>query len=157
MKQKKMTNRLKNLLAIKDKPSSIAKGLALGSFIGMMPIPGFQMMVSLLISSLLRINRKAACIAVFNTNLLTGTFFFAFNFWLGQKILGLEVNYALPDKLGFGYITSILGAGRDVFISLATGGLLTGSVSAFVTYKLALTFFKKRDRSSISKLIDSTA
>jgi uncharacterized protein len=76
----------KNILVIQDEPKVVAKGFALGSFIGMLPIPGFQLMVSLGIATLLKLNKKAACIAVFNTNLATGAFVFSFNYWLGKKL-----------------------------------------------------------------------
>jgi uncharacterized protein (DUF2062 family) len=37
----------KALFSLKDEPKVIAKGFALGSFIGMLPILGFQLIVSL--------------------------------------------------------------------------------------------------------------
>jgi uncharacterized protein len=53
---------LKDLFILKDEPKGIAKGFALGSFIGMLPIPGFQIFVSLGLATLLKLNKRAACL-----------------------------------------------------------------------------------------------
>ena len=123
------------VLRLDDTPQSIAKGFALGSFIGMMPIPGFQMIVSLGIATLLRINKKSACIAVFNTNIVTGAFVFAFNYWLGKKMLGIQSDFQLPEKISFNFIHSIFSAGLDVFAALTVGGIVTGTITALVAYQ----------------------
>lgn len=141
----KIKNGLKQIIRLKDKPESIARGFALGSFIGMMPIPGFQMMVALVSASLLKINRKSACIAVFNTNIATGLFVFAFNFWLGKKILGITPEFTIPDKLSFGFITTVLNSGFDVFIALTFGGILTGILAAGLSYWIIKRVFKNSD------------
>lgn len=136
---KKLRSRLqsgfKKIVQIEDNPQSIAKGFALGSFIGMMPIPGFQMLVSLGIATLFRINKKSACIAVFNTNIVTGAFVFAFNYWLGKKLLGIQSNYQLPEKIGLSFIQNIFSAGLDVFTALTVGGIITGTIAALAAYQ----------------------
>ncbi len=136
---KKLRNSLllgfKKIVKIKDSPQSIAKGFALGAFIGMMPIPGFQMLVSLGIATLLKINKKSACIAVFNTNIVTGAFVFAFNFWLGKKVLGIQNDFQVPEKISFNFIRNIFTAGLDVFAALTVGGFITGTVTALAAYQ----------------------
>ncbi|MFN3554809.1 MAG: DUF2062 domain-containing protein [Bacteroidales bacterium] len=129
---------LKNLFTLEDDPRAIAKGFALGSFIGMMPIPGFQMMVSLGIASLFKLNKKAACIAVFNTNLATGAFVFSFNYWLGKKLLGVNPAFSVGDKIDFQFVSIIFKAGSDVFLSMLAGGVLTGLLMASVVYQVLL-------------------
>jgi len=124
----------KNIFSIKDEPKVIAKGFALGSFIGMMPIPGFQMMVSLAIASLFKLNKKAACIAVFNTNLATGAFVFSFNYWLGKKLLGVDPSFVIGGKIDIGFAADTFRAGSDVFLSLVVGGILTGLITAVLVY-----------------------
>lgn len=68
---KKIFSNIKSVFRIKDNPEKIVKGFSLGSFIGMLPIPGFQILVALGMSSLLNVNKKAACVAVFNTHSTT--------------------------------------------------------------------------------------
>ncbi len=145
---------LKQMWQLKDTPESVAQGFALGSFIGMMPIPGFQMMVALAFASVLKVNRKSACVAVFNTNVATGLFVFAFNFWLGKRILGLNTEFSMPEKLGFGFINTVLKSGFDVFISLTLGGCITGVVAAAISYwivKLILKFRHMKNNSATNQ------
>lgn len=128
----------KSIFTIQDEPKVVAKGFAMGSFIGMMPIPGFQMIVSLGIATLFKLNKKAACIAVFNTNLATGAFIFSFNYWLGKQFLGVSPSFIIGDKVDFQFISIIFKAGSDVFLSLLVGGIFTGLVTAIVVYFLLL-------------------
>lgn len=134
----------KNILAIQDDPKLVAKGFALGSFIGMMPIPGFQVFVSLGLASLLKLNKKAACIAVFNTNIATGVFVFSFNFWLGKKLLGVHPSFTIGDRIDFQFVSEIFKAGSDVFLSLFVGGILTGLLSATIVYFAFLKLLSRR-------------
>jgi hypothetical protein len=40
----------------------------------------------------------------------------------------------MPEKLGFGFINTVLKSGFDVFISLTLGGCITGVVAAAISY-----------------------
>jgi len=134
----------KRLFKLKGEPKFVAKGFALGSFIGMMPIPGFQMLLSLGIASVVKVHKTAAIIGVFNTNIATGVFVFAFNYWLGKTILGISPDFEFPDTIGINFINVVLSAGSDVFISLLLGGLLTGILSWFISYNLVFRILKSR-------------
>jgi uncharacterized protein (DUF2062 family) len=141
--------RLKDIFKINDQPQIIAKGFALGSFIGMLPIPGLQIFVAFGISRLIKVNSKAACVAVFNTNIFTGAFIFAFNFWLGKEILGINTSFQIPDKISLTFIQNIMSAGYEVFISLLFGGIITGILIAILTYHIMYYLIKKsRDKST---------
>ena len=141
----KRISSLKSIVTLHGKPHHIAGGFALGSFIGMMPIPGFQMVVSLVLAVLLRISKKAACIGVFNTNILTGAFIFGFNLWLGKTILGISLNFTMPDKIGFDFIKLVFSAGADVFLSMVIGGIITGIISAVISYYILINILKRRN------------
>lgn len=127
-------NIFKGLFKLEDSPKVIAKGFALGSFIGMIPIPGFQIFVAFGISKLLKVNTKAACIAVFNTNLFTGAFIFAFNYWLGKMVLGISSPFEMPKTINIQFVNNILEAGKEVYISLVIGGVITGIFFAIASY-----------------------
>lgn len=134
--------KLKRLFKIEDSPKVIAKGFALGSFIGMIPIPGFQFFVAFGFSKLLKVNTKAACIAVFNTNLFTGAFIFAFNYWLGKKVLGITSSFEIPKTINMQFVNTILKAGSEVYISLVVGGIMTGLVFAIISYYILKRFIE---------------
>ena len=134
----------KDIIFLKDEPKIIARGFALGSFIGMLPIPGFQMMLSLAIASLFKLNKKAACLAVFNTNMATGAFIFSFNYWLGKKILGVNPAFIIGDSVDFRFVQTILRAGSDVYLSLVVGGVLTGLVFSLIVYYILMSYLARR-------------
>ena len=134
----------KGLFKLEDSPKVIAKGFALGSFIGMIPIPGFQIFVAFGISKFLKVNTKAACIAVFNTNLFTGAFIFAFNYWLGKTILGIQSPFEMPKAINMQFVNTILKAGSDVYLSLVVGGVITGILFAIASYYILKSFIEKR-------------
>lgn len=155
MKSKKTKIKgFKRLLTLKGEPRYVAKGFALGSFVGMMPIPGFQMLVSLTIATLTKVHKTAAVIGVFNTNLATGAFVFAFNYWLGKNLLGLSPNFTFPDKINMSFFNIILSAGSDVFVSMLVGGLVTGVVSWIISYYTILTILNRKSRTVSEKIIN---
>jgi len=121
----------------------IAKGFALGSFIGMLPFPGFQIFISLGIASIIKVNKKAACIGVFNTNLITGVFIFAFNYWLGKTLLGFKSNLNLYDEMKSDLLFTLYNSGRETFLALLVGGIITGALAAISSYYLVITWYNK--------------
>ncbi len=139
---------MKRLFALKGEPKIVAKGFALGSFVGMLPFPGFQMLISATLATFFKLNKAAAIAGVFNTNLATGVFVFAFNYWLGKKILGIESAFQIPDKIGMNFARSVFEAGSDVFLSLLFGGLVTGTLAMFLGYYVSLFVLTRKFRIS---------
>ena len=139
-------NFIKKLVQLHGEPKIIAKGFATGSFIGMMPIPGFQMLAAIFVSTITKISRKAAIIGVFNTNMATGIFIFAFNYWLGRNILGVNPDFVFPEKITFHFAQIIFIAGKDVFLSMIVGGVITGVFFAFISYYLIKNIITKKNK-----------
>lgn len=139
-------NLRQKLFSLNGSSVYISRGFALGSFIGMMPIPGFQVFVAFSLATILGVNRKAACIAVFNTNILTGVFIFGFNYWLGSIILGFQPNFIFPDNISFQFLNTIIKAGNEVILCMLVGGTLTGAVFAFAMHKFVEYWFDKKER-----------
>jgi uncharacterized protein (DUF2062 family) len=142
----KKQNGFKRLFNLKGDPKMIARGFALGSFVGMLPFPGFQMLISATLATFLRYNRMAAVAGVFNTNLVTGVFVFAFNYWLGKKILGIESSFRLPDRINLNFAKTVMDAGSDVFLSLLLGGAITGIFATFLGYYISLSVLTRKNR-----------
>jgi len=139
-----MNKGLKSLFRLKGEPKTVAKGFALGSFIGMLPFPGFQMLISAALAAFLKFNKAAAVAGVFNTNVATGAFVFAFNYWLGTKILGVESTFKIPERINLGFAKTIMEAGTDVFLSLMLGGLITGVFAMFLGYYISLLILTRK-------------
>lgn len=140
----------REVVSFEGEPSYIAKGFALGSFIGMLPIPGFHILSSLTLGSFLKLNKKSVFLGVIKTNLFTAGFIFSFNYWLGKKILGINSEFIIPDEISFNFVKIIFASGIEVFQSLLAGGIITGIISAAANYYLVLYWIKNYRSYAIS-------
>jgi short-subunit dehydrogenase/uncharacterized protein (DUF2062 family) len=143
------------IFSLKGSPAYISKGIALGTFIGMTPLPGFQVLIALTLAKLTRCNAKAATVAVFNSNAFTGIFIFAFNYYIGKKILGYE---ALPEfpTTDFSAATHfIFYSGLKVFSALLVGGTVVGIPLSILLYKLSLHYFTHKEMQQKSKVLSN--
>jgi uncharacterized protein len=122
----------------------IAGGFALGWWLGFLPLVGMQALLALTFSSILKLNKTAAVLAVFNTNLFTGVFIYAINYKLGTFFLGVQPEFIFPEKINFTFLVMIFNSGSEVFFSLAVGGILTGTPTAIIVYYL-LRYSKKKE------------
>jgi len=126
----------KRILRLEDSPDRIAKGFALGTFIGMTPFIGFQFVIAVFLARVLYWNKFAAGIAVFQTNVLTGAFVFGFNFLIGAELLGIEQSFNLARNPELLSLSTIFGSGLTVLAAFLIGGFITGLPTAFLAYFL---------------------
>ncbi len=115
-------------------PDDIAKGMALGIFIGMTPTFGFQMAIAVFCAWLLRENKIAAAVGVWITNPLTAPFIYALEYETGRVLLSMEKLH-LPGTLSFAALRSL---GWQVVVPLCFGSLLYALVSGALAYALTL-------------------
>jgi len=117
-------------------PDEIAKGAALGIFIGMTPTFGFQMAIALFFSWLLKENKIAAVSAVWVTNPVTAPFIYAAQYETGRILLGMNRS-TFPSELTFDAFKSL---GMDIMVPLCFGSLLHALLWSLLTYALTLRF-----------------
>lgn len=132
----------REIFSFEGSPSYIAKGFALGSFIGMLPIPGFHIISTLFFATFLKLNKKSAFLGVIKTNVFTIGFIFAFNFYLGKQITGIETNFIFPKSISFNFLKTLFQSGADVFFVLLVGGIISGIFSALINYFLLIHWIK---------------
>lgn len=75
---------LVRFVRLRGLPEEIAKGVALGIFIGMTPTFGFQMAIAIFFAYILRENRLAAVLGVWITNPVTAPFIYAAEYEIGS-------------------------------------------------------------------------
>jgi len=121
-------------LRLRGAPDEIAKGVALGIFIGMTPTFGFQIFLALFFAWLLKENKLAALVGVWITNPVTAPFIYALEYESGRLLLGLE-RARLPAEFSFSAFGTL---GWEVFLPLAVGSLLYGILCASLAYALTL-------------------
>ncbi|MEZ4600559.1 MAG: DUF2062 domain-containing protein [Syntrophotaleaceae bacterium] len=122
------------LIRLRAEPEDIAKGFALGIFIGMTPTFGFQMILAVFLAMLLKENKIAAAVGVWITNPLTAPFIYALEYESGRLLLGLD-HARFPRELSFAAITSL---GWEVLLPMTVGSLFYGSLCAVFAYSFML-------------------
>jgi len=115
-------------------PEEIAKGVALGIFIGMTPTFGFQMAIALFFAYLLRENRLAAILGVWVTNPVTAPFIYAIEYEIGRILLNVE-RVRLPLEFTWEAYSKL---GWNIMYPLWVGGILAGIILGALSYFLTL-------------------
>ena len=127
---------LVRFVRLRGLPEEIAKGVALGIFIGMTPTFGFQMAIALLFAYLLKENRLAAILGVWITNPVTAPIIYAIEYEMGRILLGME-RASLPTELSWRAYTEL---GWNIMYPLWFGsivnGIILGALSYFITLRM---------------------
>lgn len=119
---------------LRSAPDEIAKGVALGVFVGMTPTMGLHMPLAIFLAYLLRENRLAAGLGVWVTNPLTAPFIYALQYETGRLLLGLE-RVGMPGEFSR---EAFAGLGLKLLLPLCLGSLIYGILCAGLAYALTL-------------------
>jgi len=125
---------LVRFVRLRGLPDEIAKGVALGIFIGMTPTFGFQMAIAIFFAYLLRQNRLAAVLGVWVTNPVTAPFIYAAEYEIGRRLLDMEL-FALPTELTWEAYSTL---GWEILFPMWFCGILFGVVFGFLAYLATL-------------------
>ncbi len=125
---------LVRFVRLRGQPEEVAKGIALGIFIGMTPTFGLQMIIAVFLAFLLRENRLAAVLGVWVTNPVTAPVIYAIEYEVGRILLGIP-RVSRPLEFSFGEFASM---GYEVVAPLWVGGLVAGVMCASLAYLVTL-------------------
>jgi uncharacterized protein len=135
---------------LQDAPRSIARGFALGIFVGMTPTMGIQMVIAGFLATVLKWNPVSAVLGVWITTPATAPFIYGANYFLGVHVYGWLTGDILPLQFKVGGIWSLLSKAPKVFLILLIGGILLGLplavVSYYVMYGLIIEYRKDEDK-----------
>ncbi|MBO4698301.1 DUF2062 domain-containing protein [bacterium] len=149
----------RKLMHLNADPHDIAFGLALGIFVGFLPIMGIQMAVAGLVClPFRRANKVAAVAGVWITNPLTVIPIYAFIYWIGTFFYPAEslvtpstIMSKMTDVLKLeGFVAQtkgFLALGADIFLPMCIGGAVVGVIAMIPTYfitKKAVVSYRKR-------------
>lgn len=145
--KEKIVKRFSDVINQNASPHSIALGLALGIFVGFLPIMGVQMAVVFLFSIPFKsANKPAAVAGVWITNPITVIPIYAFIYWVGtffypgKAILSsyAEFQARFVEILSLGsaleQTKAFIGLGADIFVPMCVGGTVAGVVFGILTY-----------------------
>jgi len=125
---------LLRFMRLRGTPEEVAKGLALGIFVGLTPTFGVQMILAVFLAMLLKENKIAAAIGVWITNPLTAPLIYALEYKSGRVLLDME-RVRLPSELSLAALKSI---SWKVMLPLSVGSLLWGALGALTVYVAAI-------------------
>ena len=125
---------LTRFVRLRGLPEEIARGMALGIFIGMTPTMGLQMPIALVCAWVLKQNRIAAVLGVWITNPATAPFIYGLEYEVGRRLMGLDY-VGFPAELT---LESVRQTGWEILAPLWLGGILAGLLLAPVAYWVTL-------------------
>lgn len=145
------------LVRKEDTPESIAHGMALGLFVGFLPIIPLQTIIILIVCTFTKTNKVAGVIgtSIF-TNLLNAPFTFYLQHFIGKIFIDVHVSFAdftvLLKNLN---VKTIAEFGLELFLAMVIGGLILGIVfypiSYKLTYNLIIKFRLRRENKRLSR------
>lgn len=125
-------------------PKELAAALALGMFIGALPIIPLQSIIVIALALVFKLNKMAAWMATNYSNVFTMGPFYYFLFLIGQAVTPFEGVTLDLNRLE---MVQLIEAGWDLYIIMFTGGLLFGIPATAITYFVSLygiRFYRKR-------------
>ena len=119
---------------LRGMPDEIAKGVALGIFVGMTPTFGVQMVIAIFFAYLLKENRLAAILGVWVTNPVTAPVIYAIEYEMGRILLGMP-RARLPQEFTWEAYRNL---GWDILAPLWLGGCIAGLILGALAYYVTL-------------------
>lgn len=114
---------------------NIALGLALGVFVGALPIIPFQTVTIVAVAFVFRTNKLSAWLATCYSNVFTMVPFYSFLFVIGKLFMPFENVTFDPEHLS---MKELIATGWDAFLVMTAGGVIFGVVAAVLTYFISL-------------------
>jgi hypothetical protein len=138
------------LIRLREHPHELALGMALGIFIGIMPIIPFHMISAVALAMFFKASKITAAAGTWICNPVTIYPIYRYCYKIGSFLLGFKYNARLLGTLieeitqgaFLNAITAILSAGGKAVAAFLTGGVVLGGVFAVPSYFLFLHFFK---------------
>lgn len=127
------------LMRQNSSPRNLAAAMALGMFIGAMPIIPFQSVVVIALAFVMRVNKLAAWLATCYSNAATMVPFYYFLYMVGSAVTPFDVAFD-PSKLE---MEQLIEAGWQVFAVMFAGGLAFGIPATILTYFLSLFIIRR--------------
>ena len=129
--------------AVREKgtPEYIARGWAIGMFIGFAVPFGLQLLVSIPLSFLLKGSKLGATVGTLATNHFTIFIIYPFQCWLGSNLIGnplsfSEISAGLEEVIKNQDYETLFLLGKDLVASFFIGGFLLAFISTPICYFL---------------------
>ncbi len=134
------------LLRLREHPTVIARGVAVGVFAGCFPLFGLQTIIGVSLAFVIRGSKLAAAAGTWVSNPLTYVPLFAFNYKIGQWLLGQQTSGIEPVNFQQRWESwsELRELGTEVIFALFYGSFWVGIVASVLAYFLSLRIMKGR-------------
>ncbi|MBI4042343.1 MAG: DUF2062 domain-containing protein [Deltaproteobacteria bacterium] len=126
-------------IRMRSTPDEVARGMAVGIFVGMTPTFPFQTILALLLAMWLRESKIAAALGVWITNPFTSVPIFAFNYKVGRLFVSAPAVAFKAEHLTS--MENLVKLGLDYFLVLMLGSIIVGVFSAIIAYFITKPLF----------------
>ena len=130
---------------------SIARGMAIGVFVGLIMPPLFQILVAVIIATFAKANRIVAAIGCWVSNPITFPIIYPFYYLIGSFLTGRKVQPIKMPGFEWGNLLAdvktvtmdIIAAGPDLMLVLDTGATLCALAGSIVSYYLTRALIRR--------------
>ncbi len=149
--------------AVREKgtPEYVARGWAIGMFVGFAMPFGLQLVVSVPLAFLMKGSKLGAVVGTMTTNHFTIFVIYPFQCWLGSYLIGKPLSFStISSKLELviqnqDYET-LFGLGKDVIAAFFIGGFLLAFISTPICYyavrKMVIQYRRNKEKRRLKKL-----
>jgi uncharacterized protein (DUF2062 family) len=135
--KKKIRNFIQKAKTLQGDPKYIAKGIAIGVFVGITPTIPLHTGIAIALSFLFKASKPAAVIGVWAGNPVTVPFIYMGSYKIGMLLIG---KHAVLDKSYF-TIQGLLHHGIKTTVAMILGGMILGIIPAIASYFISLNIF----------------
>lgn len=143
---------IKWLVRLRRSPRAIAGGFALGTLVAFTPTMGIQFFIVMFLATILNMNRPAAFVTIWITNVATVTPIYTFNYWVGslfwegpsvaevyRTFMNLTTKLVRMDLWDIAdQFKMVMNLGQDIIIPLLIGSFIVGMIAAVLVYLVSL-------------------
>lgn len=122
------------LVRIQASPQNIARGLAAGVFVGLLPVLPFQTIIAIAVAFVVRGSKIAAALGTWVSNPLNWVPVYMMFYYVGKAVVPFDVPPFNPSQLE---MAEMLEMGWKFFTVMMVGGLVVAIPSAIISYFLA--------------------
>jgi uncharacterized protein (TIGR03546 family) len=138
------------ILRIEDPPERIARGAAIGVFMGIVPTFGLGAVFAIAFSFILRANKAASVIGSMIMNPLTTPFFWTLSIMAGSVVLGQDSSEIIQRVKNEGMVKGV-GLAYMVFLFGNIMVALVSSLAAYLGVKAAIVRHRRRKAMKAAK------
>ena len=142
-------------------PEYVARGWAIGMFIGFAVPFGLQLMVSVPLAFLLKGSKLGSVVGTLATNHFTIFIIYPFQCWLGSHLIGNPLSFAdisskMEQVIENQDYETLFGLGKDIIAAFFIGGFLLAFISTpicyFVVKNMVIQYRLNKEKRRLKKL-----